>query len=101
MLDQHSFELSNVKYNKLSDMITNESRIVERNLALTAKWCVINNISALKALEKGQIWAIEYKILHIGIPQPFVVTFEYKRTQKFSKKVTVGDETSAIILNIY
>jgi hypothetical protein len=73
MVNQHGIELSNIKLNGSTYVITNETRLIEKKLAFDAQWCVTQDISCLKILAEERICAIECKILHIGPPQSFTV----------------------------
>jgi hypothetical protein len=100
-INQNGFELSNVKTTGSSYTITNETKLIEKDLSFEPEYCVIQDIHCLKILAQERICSIECKILHIGPPQQFTITSGFKRTQKLRKEVVVADQTSAILLNLY
>lgn len=99
--NQHGFELLYAKLNGSSYTVTNETRLVEKQLAFEPQWCISQDILCLKSLAEEKICAVKCKIIHVNQPESFIVTSGYKRTQKLRKEAIIGDRTGAIILNIY
>ncbi|CAF1474694.1 unnamed protein product [Adineta steineri] len=99
--NQHAFELLHLKASAGSYIITNETRLVEKQIAFQPQWSITQDVLFLKSLAEEKICAVECKIIHVNRPEPFTVTSGYKRTQKLRKEIIIADETGAMILNIY
>jgi hypothetical protein len=100
-INQQAIELSCIKLIGRSYMITNDTQLIETNLAYEPQWCTTKNILNLKTLAEDIICALECKVLEISQPQSYVITSGYKRTQKLRKEAIVADKTATIVLNIY
>ncbi|CAF4115374.1 unnamed protein product [Rotaria magnacalcarata] len=100
-INQQAIELSCIKLIGRSYMITNDTQLIETNLAYEPQWCTTKNILNLKTLTEEIICALECKLLEISQPQSYVITSGYKRTQKLRKEAIVADKTATIVLNIY